>query len=92
MKTEEMRKLPAARPNEAGRNAVTTQEQAWHQFRLLATMAQGTAATLREAWQSYRNVDEARLAAREMIRNHRVVRVAIVENRMPMQFVEWVGR
>jgi hypothetical protein len=70
----------------------TTQEQPWHQFPLLATMVQGTAATLPEAWQSYRNVDEARLAAREMIQSRRVWRVAIVEDRMPMQFVEWVGR
>jgi hypothetical protein len=55
-------------------------------------MVQGTAATLPEAWQAYRNVDEARLAAREMMRNHRVLRVAIVKDRVPLQFVEWVGR
>jgi hypothetical protein len=26
------------------------------------------------------------------LHNHRVLRVAIVEDRIPMQFVEWIGR
>ena len=92
MKTEEMQDLHAAVTSEAARSSVTASEEAYHRFRLLATMVQGTAAGLPEAWQSYRNVDEARIAAREMMRNHRVLRVAIVEDRIPMQFVEWVGR
>lgn len=92
MKTEEMRELHAARTREASRSAVTAREEAYHRFRLLATMVQGTAAALPEAWQSYRNVDEARIGAREMMRNHRVLRVAIVEDRIPLRFVEWVGR
>jgi hypothetical protein len=29
---------------------------------------------------------------REMLNNHRVLRVATVEYRIPPQFVEWVGR
>ena len=37
-------------------------------------------------------VEEARIGAREMLHNHRVLRVAIVEDRIPLQFVEWVGR
>lgn len=61
-------------------------------YRLLATMVQGTAAALPEAWQAYRTVGEARTAAREMLHNHRVLRVAIVEDGIPSQFVEWVGR
>jgi hypothetical protein len=70
----------------------TVEIEASYRFRLLATMVQGTAATLPEAWQSYRTLGGARSAAREMVQNHRVLRVAIVEDRMPMQFVEWVGR
>ena len=92
MKTQEMQELHSAVTSQAGRSDVTAQAEAYHRFRLLATMVQGTAAALPEAWQSYGNVDEARIAAREMMRNHRVLRVAIVEDRIPMQFVEWVGR
>jgi hypothetical protein len=91
-KDEKMQELHAAVTSETGRTDVTAHEEAYHRFRLLATMVQGTAAALPEAWQSYGNVDEARIAAREMMRNHRVLRVAIVEDRIPMQFVEWVGR
>jgi hypothetical protein len=57
MKTEEMRELHAAGASEASRSAVTAREEANHRFRLLATMVQGTAAALPEAWQSYPNVE-----------------------------------
>ena len=92
MKIDEMADPAAEATNEVGRSAVTTRAEAYRRFRLLATMVQGTAAALPEAWRSYVNVDEARLAAQEMMRNHRVLRVAIVEDRVPLQFVEWVGR
>jgi hypothetical protein len=92
MKNEEMRELHAAGTSEAGPSVVTAREEKYHRYRLLATMVQGTAAALPEAWQSYRNVEEARMGAREMMHNHRVLRVAIVEDRIPLQFVEWVGR
>ena len=39
-----------------------------------------------------RTVEEVRIGAREMLHNHRVLRVAIVEDRIPLQFVEWVNR
>jgi hypothetical protein len=92
MKTEEMQEPRAAVPSEAGRSGVTAREEPYHRFRLLATMVQGTAAALPEAWRSYGNIDEARIGGREMLHNHRVLRVAIVEDRIPLQFVEWVGR
>jgi hypothetical protein len=92
MKTDERQDRPAKATSEAAPNAVSTREEAYYRFRLLATMVQGTAAVLPEAWQSYRSVDEARRGAQEMMRNHRVLRVAIVEDRIPLQFVEWVGR
>jgi hypothetical protein len=92
MKTEDFLEPHPAGTSEAGRGAVTAREEAYHQYRLLATMVQGTAAALPEAWQSYRTVEEARIGAREMLHNHRVLRVAIVEDRIPLQFVEWVVR
>ena len=92
MKIDAMPALAAEATSEAGRSTVTTHAEAYRRVRLLATMVQGTAAALPEAWQSYAYVDEARRAAQEMMRNHRVLRVAIVEDRIPLQFVEWVGR
>jgi hypothetical protein len=92
MNNEEMRELHAAGTSEAGPSVLITQEGEYHRYRLLATMVQGTASALPEAGQSYRNVEEARIGAREMLHNHRVLRVAIVEDRPPLQFVEWVGR
>jgi hypothetical protein len=92
LKNEDFLEPQAAVTTEASRANLTAGEQASHQYRLLATMVQGTAATLPGAWQSYRTVEEARIRAREMLNNHRVLRVAIVEDRIPMQFLEWVGR
>ena len=92
MKNEEFLELHAAVTSEAGRSAVAAREAVYDRYRLLATMVQGTAATLPEAWQSYGRIGEARIAAREMLHNHRVLRVAIVADRIPLQFVEWVGR
>ena len=60
--------------------------------RLLATMVQGTAAAVPETWQTFRTLGEARIGAREVLHNHRVLRVAVVEDRIPLQFVEWVNR
>ena len=92
MKNEGFQGLNAAEASRTGRNAVIERDEASRRYRLLATMVQGTAASLPQAWQSYRNLDEARIAARETLHNHRVLRVAIVEDRMPLQFVEWIGR
>src|SRR5687767_14909618 len=61
IKKEELREVHAVGTSEAGRGAVAAREEAYHRYRLLATMVQGTAAALPEAWQSYRNVEEARI-------------------------------
>ena len=37
-------------------------------------------------------IANAYLSGGEMLHNHRVLRVAIVEGRIPLQFVEWVFR
>ena len=93
MRNEDILTAHAATTSEAGLSAVAAREEEAHdRYRLLATMVQGTAAALPEAWQPYRTVDEARVGAREMLHNHRVLRVAVVEDRIPLQFVEWVGR
>jgi hypothetical protein len=92
MKTDDMLEPPAARTSEADCSAVIARDDAYHRFRLLATMVHGTAGVLPEAWRSYRNADEARLAARETMRNQDVLRVAILEDRPPLQLIEWVDR
>src|SRR4029453_4267172 len=92
MKTEEFRELYVEGASVAGGSAITPREEASHGYRLLATMVQGTAAALPETWQTFRTVEEARIGAREMLHNHRVLRAAVVEDRIPMQFVEWVFR
>ena len=89
MKTDEMQGLPARGTSGTSRNVVIAHGDAHHRFRLLATMVQGTAAALPEAWRSYHTIDEARFAAREMMRNQRVLRVAIVADYPPLQFIEW---
>ena len=93
MNNEEFRARRPAITAEPGSPAANgPEEAAHHRYRVLATMVQGTAATLPEAWRSYGSIEEARGGAREMFHNHRVLRVAIVEDRIPPQFVEWVGR
>ena len=90
MRSEDILAPRAAATNEAGPKSVTARED--RGYRLLATMVQGTAAALPESWQVYPPVDDARNGAGEMLHNHRVLRVAIVTDRVPPQFVEWVGR
>lgn len=93
MKNERFQATPhAGETSTVGASTVPALKEGGDRYRLLATMVQGTAATLPEAWQSYRTAGEARIGAREMLHNHRVLRVAIVEDRIPPQFVEWVGR
>jgi hypothetical protein len=55
-------------------------------------MEHGTTGALPEAWQSYGTVEKARIGAREMLHNQRVLQVAIIDDRPPLQFVEWVRR
>jgi hypothetical protein len=61
-------------------------------FRLQANMRRGTSSSLPGTWSSYASIDEARLAAREMLRDDRVVRVTVVTDTVPPGFVEWVNR
>jgi hypothetical protein len=61
-------------------------------FRLQANMRRGTGSSLHGAWSSYVSVDDARQAAREMLRDDRVARVTVVTDTVPPRFVEWVNR
>jgi hypothetical protein len=61
-------------------------------FRLQGNMRRGTASSLRGTWSSYESIDDARLAAREMLSDDRVARVTVVTDTVPPRFVEWVNR
>lgn len=61
-------------------------------FRLRAIMKQGTAASLPGAWERYATIEDARAGTRPMYHNDRVLRVMIVTDSLPSQFVEWVER
>ena len=64
-------------------------KEAGVRFRILAVMSEGTPGAVPEAWHSYANLDEARTGARAALRDARVLRVAILEDRNPLRFVEW---
>jgi hypothetical protein len=92
MKNDAFEGLQGAAPSRPGRRARAGRDEAYNRYRLLAVMAQGTAAALLEAWRSYRNVEEARIGARAMLLDDSVLRVAIVGDRIPLQLIEWVIR
>ena len=60
-------------------------------FRLRPTMKQGTASGIAETWVHYGSVDDARIGAKEMYRNDRVLRVMLVTDSVG-DFVEWIER
>jgi hypothetical protein len=61
-------------------------------FRLRAIMRQGSAASLPEVWQAYPTLAAARALVHGMYADARVLRVFIVTDEAPPQFVEWVER
>jgi hypothetical protein len=62
-----------------------------HEFRLRPTMKQGTAPSIPETWTHYGSVEDARLGAKSMYQNDRVLRVMIVTDSESV-FIEWVER
>jgi hypothetical protein len=62
-----------------------------YRLRLLIVMSQGIAGAIPEAWRSYVQIEDARASALEALRNPQVLRVAIVEDNIPLRLVEWVG-
>jgi hypothetical protein len=63
-----------------------------HAFRLRPIMRQGTASSIPEIWNRYATLDEARQAIKPIYHDDRVLRVFIVTDERPPQFVEWVER
>ena len=61
-------------------------------FRLIVTMKQGTAASIPAAWVSYPTLESARHSTASVLRDDRVLRIAIVRNEVPPAFVEWAER
>jgi hypothetical protein len=61
-------------------------------FRLIVTMKQGTAASIPAAWISYPTIESARQSSSTVLRDDRVLRLAIVRNEVPPAFVEWAER
>jgi len=61
-------------------------------FRLRPIMRQGTASSIPQAWERFDALANARAAAKLMYHDDRVLRVFIVIDDRPPQFVEWVDR
>jgi len=61
-------------------------------FRLRPIMRQGTASSIAETWAHFDTLDDARRAVKQMYHDDRVLRVFIVRDALPPQFVEWVER
>ena len=60
-------------------------------FRLRPVMRQGTASSNPETWTHYGSVDEARVGAKHMYHDDRVLRVMLVVDGAGT-FVEWIER
>ena len=61
-------------------------------FKLRPIMRQGTASSISETWNHYATVDEAKRATKQMYHDDRVLRVFVVTEEVPPQFVEWIER
>lgn len=61
-------------------------------YRLQANVRRGSSSTLPGAWERYPTIETARAAAAGLLRQERVLRVAIVRNEAPPAFVEWRER
>jgi len=60
-------------------------------FRLRPIMKQGTASSIPETWTQYATVEDARVGAKLMYQNDRVLRVMLVVDSVG-SFVEWIER
>ena len=54
-------------------------------------MRQGTASSVDETWTRYSSIDAARVDAKQMYRDDRVLRVMLVVDSLGT-FVEWIER
>jgi hypothetical protein len=61
-------------------------------FKLITTMRRGNATDLGAAWARYATLEAARAGTAILLRDDRILRVAIVRNEIPPAFVEWAER
>lgn len=61
-------------------------------FRLQASVRRGNGSNVPATWSRYSSVDQAREAARTALHDERVVRMTVVTDTVPPEFVEWVNR
>ena len=61
-------------------------------FRLQANVRRGSGSSLPGAGSRYLTLEDAREAARQMLRDERVLQVTVVADIVPPRFVEWVNR
>ena len=61
-------------------------------FRVRPIMRQGTASSVQDTWRRYDSLEAARATVKAMYHDDRVLRVFVVTDEVPPQFVEWVER
>ena len=61
-------------------------------FRLVPTMRRGSATALPQASAHYGSLEAARVAAAELLREDRILKVMVVRNLFAGGFVEWIER
>lgn len=61
-------------------------------FMVRPIMRQGTASSIPETSERYATIENARAAVKRTYHDDRVLRLFIVTNDVPPQFVEWVER
>jgi hypothetical protein len=61
-------------------------------FKLITTMRRGSSSGIAAAWARYPTIEAARLGTETLLRDERVLRVMIVRNAIPPEYVEWAER
>ena len=61
-------------------------------FRLITTMRRGSSSAMPQAYARYASLETARAGAADLLKEERVLRVMIVHNDMPRNFIEWMER
>ena len=61
-------------------------------FKLITTMRRGSSSGMPAAFAHYPTMEAARVGTATLLRDDRVLRVAIVRNEVPPAFVEWIER
>jgi len=87
-----MRSVGIVLENEPSNQIASAPRERAAAYRLRPIMRQGTASSIYETWSRFTTPDAARLAARQMYHDDRVLRVFIATDEVMPQFVEWVER